>query len=95
MMWLLRTIERLNHWHALLFVSLSFGVGQLLHRYWPLDNFLAYQFLFIPAVVIAFGEIKRFLNSVSDFRIMTASHPNRNAQQLVREEVVEGPGPVE
>ena len=77
MLWLLRTIERLSRWHALVFIALSFGVGQLLNRSWPLDNLLTYQLLFTLAVVYAFFEIKRFLNSVGDFRIMTASHPNK------------------
>ena len=74
---LLRTVEHLNRWQTLAFVTFSFGAGQLLNRYWPFDNFLAYQLLFIPAVVIAFFEVKKFLASIEEFRLMTASYPNK------------------
>jgi len=77
MPWLLRTVENLNHWHAAGFIVLSFGIGQFLNKEWPFDNFIVYQLLFIPAVVLALSETKQFLLSVNKFREVTASHPNR------------------
>lgn len=80
---LLRIIERLNHRHAAGFIAISFGLGQVINRYRPLDKFLIYQLLFIPAVVIAFMEIKRFVMGVEKYRMMTASHPNRGVGDYI------------
>jgi hypothetical protein len=71
-------IGRLNFWHASAFIVTSFGLGQVVNRHTPLDRFLAYQILFIPAIVIAFAEIKVFVLSVGKYKTMTASHPTKD-----------------
>jgi len=71
-------IRRLNFWHAAAFILISFGLGQVVNRYTPLNRFLLYQLLFIPAVVIALMEIKYFTISVAKYKAMVASHPIRD-----------------
>jgi len=78
-----RLLERLNHWHATGFVIISFGLGQVLNRSTSMNNFFLYQILFIPAVIIAVAEIKRFVFSLRKYRIMTASHPNREVGSYI------------
>lgn len=72
---LYRRIERLSGPHALLFVVTSFVVGQAINTVAPMERFFLYQLLFIPAVVIAFREIKIFMRSVDKYRATVASHP--------------------
>ena len=74
---LYRSIGRLDARHAGAFVVTAFGLGQVLNWYTPMDKFLVYQVLFIPAIVIAFMEIKVFLLSVEKYKTVVASHPNR------------------
>jgi len=74
---LYRSIGRLTFRHACAFIVTSFVLGQIINRYTPLDRFLIYQLLFIPAIVIAFTEIKLFVLSVEKYRTMTASHPTK------------------
>jgi hypothetical protein len=74
---LYRSIGRLNFRHAGAFIVTSFGFGQVVNRYTPLDRFLVYQLLFIPAIVIAVMEIKLFVLSVEQYKTMIASHPTR------------------
>lgn len=84
MHWFLRKIERLNRLHALIFALGSFGVGQVLNLFWPYEHFLIYQVLFIPAVIIAFSEIQKFLSNVKEYQRMTASHPNSETGDFLR-----------
>lgn len=70
-------IGRLSFRHAVAFVVTSFGLGQALNRSTPLDGLLVYQLLFIPAIVLAFTEIKVFMRSVENYKTMIASHPTR------------------
>src|ERR1700741_2474106 len=72
---LYRSIGRLDARHAGAFVVTAFGLGQVLNWYTPMDKFLVYQVLFIPAIVIAFMEIKVFLLSVEKYKTVVASHP--------------------
>jgi len=72
------SIERLNFRHAIAFIAISFGLGQAINRYTPLDKFLVYQLLFIPAIVIAFMEVKIFVLRVGEYKTMIASHPTRD-----------------
>jgi hypothetical protein len=80
---LLASIKRFNRWHAAVFILFSFGFGQAINRHAPLGNFLAYQLLFIPAVVIALLEIRRFLTGLEEYLTLTASHPDRAAGAFV------------
>lgn len=73
---LLRAISGLKVWHCVAFVILSVGLGQVLNRFWSLQDLTLYQILFVPAVVIAFYELRRFVEGVEHFRSLTASHPN-------------------
>ena len=72
------SLAKLGPWHAVLFVVTSFAVGQALNRLTPLNLFLLYQLLFIPAIVIAFAEIKAFVTNVENYKAMIASHPTRS-----------------
>jgi hypothetical protein len=72
------SVARLNSWHAVAFVVISFGLGQAVNRFAPLNLFLPYQLLFIPAIVIAFAEVKSFVTGVGKYRAMIASHPTRD-----------------
>jgi hypothetical protein len=72
------SIARLELRHAVIFVVTSFAVGQAVNRFAPLNLFLQYQLLFIPAIVIAFAEIKIFVASVGKYKAMIASHPTRD-----------------
>ena len=71
------SIGKLNYWHAIVFILISFGAGQAINRSAPMDRFLIYQILFIPAIVIAIKEIKIFIASAEKYKTMTASHPTR------------------
>jgi hypothetical protein len=71
------SVALLNLRHAVMFIVVSFGVGQAINRFAPLNRFLQYQLLFIPAIVIAFAQIKIFVTSVGKYKAMTASHPTR------------------
>lgn len=79
----LAAIGRLNRWHAVAFVAISFVLGQVINRHAPLNNLLIYQLLFIPAVIIALLEIKRFMVGVDEYLTITASHPNREAGSFI------------
>jgi hypothetical protein len=70
-------IARLDLRHAVIFIVTSFGVGQAVNRFAPLNLFLPYQLLFIPAIVIAFAEVKIFVTSVEKYKAMIASQPTR------------------
>jgi len=72
------SITRLDPRHAVIFIVTSFGVGQAVNRFAPLNRFLQYQLLFIPAIVIAFAEIKIFVASVGKYKAMIAAHPTRD-----------------
>jgi hypothetical protein len=77
------SIARLGLRHAAIFVVASFAVGQAINRFAPLNRFLLYQLLFIPAIVIAFAEIKIFVRSVGKYKTMTASHPTRDTGMFI------------
>ncbi|HUP62350.1 MAG TPA: hypothetical protein VNA69_18240 [Thermoanaerobaculia bacterium] len=72
------SIARLHLRHAVIFILTSFAVGQAVNRFAPLNQFLLYQLLFIPAIVIAFAEIKIFVVSVGKYKAMIASHHTRD-----------------
>ena len=80
---LLRAIARLNRWHAVVFVGVALACGQLLNIFWPFDSILLYQILFVPAILIAFSEIQRFLQGIEKFRTIIASHPNREDGECI------------
>lgn len=71
-------IARLNGSHAVLFVIAFFLIGRVADHYGDLEKLLVYQLLFIPAIVIAFADLKFFLQKMECYRMMTASHPNRS-----------------
>lgn len=71
------SIDKLNSRYASAFIIASFGLGQVINSYAPMGKFLIYQILFIPAVVIAFMEIKAFLVNVEKYKAVIASHPIR------------------
>src|SRR5436305_9364475 len=71
-------IAKLGLRHAFIFVVLSFLAGQGVNIFAPLHRFLEYQLLFIPAVVIAFGQIKVFVADMEKYKAMIASHPTRD-----------------
>jgi len=72
-----QAIEKMNLGHAFVFIVTSFGLGQAANSYSPMDKFLVYQLLFIPAIVIALAEIKAFVHSADKYKTMVASHPTR------------------
>jgi hypothetical protein len=76
-------IGRLELRHAVAFIVTSFGLGQAINSFAPLDRFLIYQLLFTPAIVIAFAEIKTFVHNVEKYKIMIASHPIRETGAYV------------
>jgi hypothetical protein len=78
-------IEKLKVRHAFAFIVLSFGVGQLANRSAPLHHFLLYQLLFIPAIVIAFAEIKIFMARMAKYKTIVASHPSRDTGMYIAE----------
>jgi hypothetical protein len=78
-------IARLDVRRAVAFVLLSFGFGQAVNRSAPLNHFLLYQILFIPAIVIAFAEIKIFVASMAKYKAMVASHPTRDTGTYISE----------
>lgn len=80
---LYRSIETLKSRHAVAFIIISFVLGQVVNRYTPLDKFLVYQLLFIPAIVIAFMEIKIFVHSAGEYKAMVASHPTRETGSYI------------
>jgi len=77
MSWILESIKNLNRWHATFFAIFALLLGQSLNRCWPFENMIIYQLLFIPAILLAFFEIQRFLCSIDEFRSTIASHPNK------------------
>lgn len=77
------TIARLSLRHAVTFVVTSFVVGQAVNKFAPLNRFLQYQLLFIPAIVIAFAEIKIFVSNVGKYKAMIASHPTRDTAAYI------------
>jgi hypothetical protein len=58
-------------------VGIFFPFGQVVNKFYPLDNFVAYELLFGPAILIAFAEIRLFVRSVEKYKMMVASHPIR------------------
>src|SRR6266542_3357342 len=72
------SVARLAPRHAVIFIATSFGVGQAVNSFAPLNRFLQYQLLFIPAIVIAFAEIKIFVANVTKYKAMIAVHPTRD-----------------
>ena len=78
-------IEKLKVRHAVAFIALSFGVGQIANRSAPLNHFLLYQLLFIPAIVIAFAEIKIFMARMAKYKSIVASHPSRDTGMYIAE----------
>jgi hypothetical protein len=76
-------IARLRSQHAIMFIIASFGLGQAINRCNPLDRFLVYQLLFIPAIVIAFAEVKAFVLDVERYKAMIASHPIRETGSYI------------
>lgn len=84
MKWLFSLIEGLSRRQAVWFMILTISVGQLLNHFRPMALFGVYQLLFIPAIVIAFQEIQKFLSSIREFEKLTASHPNREVGSYIR-----------
>jgi hypothetical protein len=78
-------VEKLQVRHAVAFVVLSFGAGQFANRYTPLNHFLLYQLLFIPAIVIAFTEVKVFIGRMAKYKSIVASHPSRDTGIYIAE----------
>jgi hypothetical protein len=76
-------IARLTSRHAFIFIIASFGFGQVINRWSPLERFLVYQLLFIPAIVMAFAEIKAFVLNVERYKAMIASHPIRETGSYI------------
>jgi hypothetical protein len=70
-------IGELTLWHAAILVAVFLPLGQVLNKHYPLDNFVAYESLFLPAILIAFAEIRLFVRSMGKYKMMVASHPIR------------------
>ena len=80
---LLRIVSSLKLWHCVAFVTLSIGLGQVLNLLWSFQDLSLYQALFVPAIVVAFYEVGRFVEGVERFRTITASHPNSQDGQFI------------
>jgi hypothetical protein len=64
-------------WHAVVLIGVVFPLGQLLNKLYPLDNFVIYELLFGPAILVAFAEIRLFVRGMEKYKMMVASHPTR------------------
>lgn len=77
------------YWASIIVLSLVI-VGQIIHFYYPLKHFNAYQILVSTAIIVAFWAIRKFLVGFEEFKQMTASHPIKfvgiNILKLIRSE---------
>ena len=80
---LLRMISALRLRHCVVFVIASVVLGQALNQVWPFQDIWLYQLLFIPAIVIAFYEVAKFVEGVERFRSIIASHPNSQDAEFI------------
>jgi hypothetical protein len=70
-------VEKLTIRHAAAFILVSFILGQVANTLYPLKNLFIYQLLLIPAIIMAFAEVKAFVRGVKEYKIMISSHPTK------------------